>query len=582
MKQILFLIAICYTSFNTSFAYNYGEHEIIGNRAMYFFYLQTKEQGFNDFMKYAPLKYDETTKEILFSSLSVYNVPIGYGTLNALSGDHAGNPLELEQELLTQNSYLLKVIALQNQYTSQYYSAAPDAKLVKVDPNYLSLAFNNKSHFYNYGKGFKEHFRLFNISSVDSIINPSFIAMAFKKLHATNAINMYVTLHTAAIYLAELAGAKAKLSDNSASRFLHYALLYNAFADHFLEDAFSSGHLLVSRSRLSSVINNKSLHDFYCKNGSEVMNINGEAWKAYGDNFFNQHHNSFNKQRSLSDVQYKPQTEESNRIINAIIFSISEIREAFQYSLKNATEPIFSKTGIAVNQNERLQYFATHYKALSLIPLPYNSNITELKKDSIIKNSVNYSKNQIPYLRNFVRSRIANSIVAGVTTNFLANNNNIYFQGLELRLNVGLINSKYNFNSQNTKKGQTDVWHGYTISYTSGQIIEANKIQNGNLYLLKFGLRSNVDYWVSNKRFLGVYAYNEVGFSNQSTKYQFVYVPQIGVQLGSMLNINYYNIKPIFRIPLQLFLPLKFKAGAIISPNKKLKPFSGVEIDLAF
>ena len=62
----------------------------------------------------------------------------------------------------------------------------------------------------------------------------------------------------------------------------------------------------------------------------------------------------------------------------------------------------------------------------------------------------------------------------------------------------------------------------------------------------------------------------------------FVFTPQAGVQLGSLLKINYYSMPAWARIPAQLLLPLKFRAGTIVAAGRRPTPFSGLEIDLLF
>ncbi|WP_439642799.1 hypothetical protein [Gemmatimonas sp.] len=49
-----------------------------------------------------------------------------------------------------------------------------------------------------------------------------------------------------------------------------------------------------------------------------------------------------------------------------------------------------------------------------------------------------------------------------------------------------------------------------------------------------------------------------------------------------MLKINYDCMPAWARIPAQLLLPLKFKAGTVIAAGRRPTPFTGVEIDLLF
>lgn len=61
-------------------------------------------------------------------------------------------------------------------------------------------------------------------------------------------------------------------------------LLYNAFADHFLQDAFASGHLATRRNWRG--LDNNGVHDYYCRVGLPVENGFHQRWTTYGDNFY--------------------------------------------------------------------------------------------------------------------------------------------------------------------------------------------------------------------------------------------------------------------------------------------------------
>lgn len=65
------------------------------------------------------------------------------------------------------------------------------------------------------------------------------------------------------------------------------AFIMQAFADHFLQDAFAAGHMTTVRGPgLARSVENKGSHDYYCRVGLDVMNSKGERWHTYGDNFY--------------------------------------------------------------------------------------------------------------------------------------------------------------------------------------------------------------------------------------------------------------------------------------------------------
>jgi len=63
---------------------------------------------------------------------------------------------------------------------------------------------------------------------------------------------------------------------------LQRALYENAFADHFLADSFSAGHMGFNRSA-SSVAASLAYHDAWNRKGRVVRNRRGESWRTYGD-----------------------------------------------------------------------------------------------------------------------------------------------------------------------------------------------------------------------------------------------------------------------------------------------------------
>ncbi|MCA2983014.1 MAG: hypothetical protein ACK5U0_18210 [Gemmatimonas sp.] len=559
----------------SAFAYYFNEHEVIGNAAMSMF-LRSRGAATSPFWRLLPLTYDSASATYAFPLLSRYQTSIGYGTINALSGDHTVSPLALQEHLLTPNSRVLRVIALQKQFAAAHYASAPDGDLAKLDPAYLTLAMRNQSHFYWYGKGASENLAPFDSADIDRLLSPAHAQAVLHRLHGTNALTMYVTLHAAAIRAAEKAGREP---DEVASReWLHYAFLYNGFADHFLQDAFSSGHLLVRRTMLTMLVNNKSLHDFYSKYGTRVVNANGEIWTAFGDAAFNQPHGAYLADGSIRDIRYPLLTPEAQRIVNAVAASLGDLADAFERGRSLADDSLTRASIVPSSPTSRTSDFFRQYRSLSHVPLPYGTVLKDLMPDSLARRADIQRANQMPYLRDFVRSRVANSVVLDFTT--VAVTAPEIYQGIDLRLNLGLLRSAYRFNDQGTKRGQLDSWHGYTASYGRGRVVSPQ--DTAGSWALRVGIRSHFDYWVSNERFAGLFVYSEIGMDRRANKTAFAFTPQAGVQLGSLLKLNYYSMPVWARVPAQLFLPLKFRAGTIVAAGRRPTPFSGLEIDLLF
>lgn len=557
-------------------AFNYLEHRLIGNQALEQFYrlhvsrLHAERLGLMPFSRGAQ-------GNLLFDRLSTF-VEVSYGDLNGLAGDHSANPLELEEQLRTDNSHLLRVWAAQIEYDQLHYSGAPNGLLIKLDPQYVNLAAVNLSHFYQYGKSLSGHFLGFDVEAIPKMIDPRQSAAAFNTLNKTNALRMYVTVHTAAIMLAEKAGLHYRRGEiDLAKDFLYYAFLYEAFGAHFLQDSFSGGHLLVNRSVSASVTNNKALHDFYCKHAPQVVNFRGESWRAFGDGYLNAHTATYRDVATLPAIDYPVYTPETERIIQATAVSLGEVFRSFEQAIDQQPIPILLALGKETG-SDWAPIFLTEYQAMSQVPLPFETLVFGTYKDQFSADA--RMINQKPHTRNFVRSRISNSFLIGITTNsFLLYH---HFEGLDLRFNFLTWRHTYSVNAEQTKKSTADRWVGLTFSYSLGQFYRFNESDSPLLNIVKAGIRGNYDFWVTNQKFIGLYYYLEAGILEDGQRTSFVAAPQAGIQLGSLFNIRYYDKPALVRIPLQLLLPLKFKVGYYLGPTIRPAAFSGLELDIIF
>lgn len=130
------------------------------------------------------------------------------------------------------------------------------------------------------------------ITGGGSVVSALFPFGRYLKLAANNADHFaewallaYIAGHTAAVQQALLAHASGD------EKQLELAYAMNAFADHYLTDLFSAGHLRVPRKQLAAVVTPSDLgslitrfmHDEDSKFGLNVRNGNGDQWRAYGD-----------------------------------------------------------------------------------------------------------------------------------------------------------------------------------------------------------------------------------------------------------------------------------------------------------
>ena len=122
------------------------------------------------------------------------------------------------------------------------------------------------------------------------------------------AVTAYSIGHTRAQLAAT---AAAKLTTPAARRAaLELAYAMNAFADHFLTDLFSSGHLRTPRKEMHDVLLEatgslcaRMMHDEDSCYGLQVTNAKGETWTAYGDKRLRDRVNAENLKRAEAAVQ---------------------------------------------------------------------------------------------------------------------------------------------------------------------------------------------------------------------------------------------------------------------------------------
>lgn len=225
---------------------------------------------------------------------------VTFGDLSALSADHVDNPLGLFNGITLPLSSIRETVLRVHEAIDRGGDEVDDLELYKIESAYATLAASDLSHFYKYGDTYKEHIECFNLEVFKALelemlpTFPEFSAdrsyhHAIKKLEGTNAICKYITLHSFAIHLAEKAGRLAQEGHAVRSKsWLLYAVMFEAYASHYIQDAFSSGHLVVERSFIGSILNDdKIFHDLYGKAGIDVANLRGDFWVSYGDRTMN-------------------------------------------------------------------------------------------------------------------------------------------------------------------------------------------------------------------------------------------------------------------------------------------------------
>lgn len=208
---------------------------------------------------------------------------VGLSTLAALAGDHACVPGEVAQALegAPWTGRLLVEVRNLSAYLDALGDEATDARrltawrehnlaLQAIDPELVGRARGNISHFLPPLE-----------DSTTSLTG--FLQHALAPGSRLNAVAVYAHFHRLALAAAARGGCTAgdslECTDADA---LWSALLAEGFALHFLEDAFSAGHVVGTWGDVGQRLGS---HDYYSQHGLDVRTWEGLAWVAHGDAF---------------------------------------------------------------------------------------------------------------------------------------------------------------------------------------------------------------------------------------------------------------------------------------------------------
>jgi hypothetical protein len=136
--------------------------------------------------------------------------------------------------------------------------------------------------------------------------------------------------------------------------FFRKSLMYNSFADHYLQDAFAAGHLMVKRSKVTA-LDNMGTHDFYNRRGLEIQNEKGERWRTYGD----------------GSMDYMPEVYQ--HAVAADVQSLIGLWQTFVSSLQRTSvrSPLDSLKVLMIAHGDLLREFRSRYAVvMSELPLP--------------------------------------------------------------------------------------------------------------------------------------------------------------------------------------------------------------------
>ena len=599
----LLLVLFCVLTFS-AYAWDFAEHRKIGDRAMILMPERLVAAGLfpNEAAFYALLdtvldvQLSEEGRSFVFNELSQAPNQVTYGTLCGLAGDHVSNPLLLETGLQAHYSKTNRTLLLEADAMQHFQTGANSVELLKVNLAYGVMAIKDLSHFYSYGDDLNDHLRKIDAELIRALASPANVNDTFAKLDRLPSMSKYFCIHIFATYLAEEAG-KAHLAGDAhaASDYLFYAMLYEAFAEHFLQDSFASGHQMVRRGfGASAVSNNKALHDFYNTIPVQTANLKGETWASYGDKRLNQNMEEYIGKESYTEIRvtdpnpyklpkgdkYERETRVFYQVVNATCQSILEVWQAYRDAVQGEAKQILSQ--LPERHEEWPAYIYAHHPVVRDFPLPFGTKLTEVPLDSAAWDRQEELQLivQEPFTRNFIRSRVANSFSFTVTDGLTSTTG--MGAGIGGRLSLSMFNW-HRFgraNAMSARKGDVIHWLYPTISgnYFWGDMKQGRP----DSWDVKAGAAYNLDLFVSPRRFLGLYAYMEMGVDRRCQETRFVAAPAIGMQLGSLLGLHTFNMPGWLRIPLSYLLPLKFTVSCNKVKGRPVEWLSAYEIDILF
>ncbi len=277
-KKFLFIIFIYSLTLGltTSQAWVYPEHREIALIAV---------QGLNDSYRseldelwvQARKGYESRLSEnVIEPDQGISPENLDYAAWPAIAGDHSCSARDMLYTILD-TDWILKVAAVTAKLKMDLNSAKTrndrinalrdsDLRLQDVDPRYATRAGSNNAHF------------LLALTTTQ-FSEEEYIYYCTNGGTEINAAGIYTWYHYSALLKASLLNNK-NLNDEERSALIRSALADEAFALHFLEDIFASGHVAGTWGDASQ---RKGTHDYYNERGLKTNTWNGDQIILTGD-----------------------------------------------------------------------------------------------------------------------------------------------------------------------------------------------------------------------------------------------------------------------------------------------------------
>lgn len=403
--SICFFIVIILLAQNISYGFWYGEHKFVGDQA-FNKALTLDMNRANMWQKMLELESFQQKAAIVHSKTNSLQT-ITYGDLIAVSGEYEKDFRQMfymlvrqypqywtswdakyMQEAKSDSSLISKI---KNHYKTEKLSinkedSYNDVNIIFADGSHFLM--ENTSHFADFGLthtisdelssgvqkfivipdgrmnslleyhlGRQIFYRGVNINSSEWKLNIAQVDSFLVGVQKENIATKYCVLHTLALQFADLAGNEFNkqhstiTNDAKGILMMQIAFMFNAYADHFLQDAFASGHLVVAKKELKS-FNGKGAHDYYNKEGIQVDNIDVSPWIAYGDGYLD-----------TNQINYQKMLQASINSLNDVWFRF------FQHSKYPASQTMIEELHDK-SEKQIIAMFMRQYTAMRVIPLP--------------------------------------------------------------------------------------------------------------------------------------------------------------------------------------------------------------------
>ena len=201
---------------------------------------------------------------------------LDYAAWCGIAGDHSVSA-ENMTNIVLKSTWILKVADItaqlkvgldKSQKRSSRISEVRDSdiKLLRADPEYVSRAGKNNGHF------------LLVLPAVNTKPG-AYFSLCYKEGTEMNTVGTYTWYHQSALSKAARLNSK-ELTPMQRSALALSALADEAFAAHFLEDSFTSGHVM---GIWGDAAKRKGTHDYYNEEGMDVTTWQGKQMVLMGD-----------------------------------------------------------------------------------------------------------------------------------------------------------------------------------------------------------------------------------------------------------------------------------------------------------